>query len=190
MFWDPTHAALLGAGFFLISPCAAKCCIETVGVKRLTQSHRLHHVGMRVGAVIDRIDAVSHAVLVDMDDQIEPQILGHLVAERDHLAKFPGGVDMKKRKRRLGGIERLNGQPKHDRRILAYRIKHHRFCETGGHLTENVDCFRFKPIEVCQGQLLSPSSVHVGFSYADFMPSATDRAIGNHRNHKPISSSV
>ena len=136
--------ALLGAGFFLVAPRAAEGGVEAVFVQRLLQAFGLHHLGVQRRAGIERIDAALHAVLIDMDDQIQPQPLGGRVAELDHLPEFPGRIDMQQRKRRLGGIERLHRQMQHHRRILADGIEHHRVGELGRHLAHDVDALGFQ----------------------------------------------
>ena len=50
----------------------------------------------------DRRDAVLHALLVGMHDEIEAEPLRLGVAKLDHLAELPGGVDVQQRERRLG----------------------------------------------------------------------------------------
>ena len=42
-------------------------------------------------------------LLVDVDEQLEAELRGHAVAERDHLAELPGRVDVQQRERRLAG---------------------------------------------------------------------------------------
>ena len=68
----------------------------------------------------------AHAVLVDVDDQLEAELCGALVAERDHLAELPGGVDMQQREGDAARIKRLQRQMQQHRRILADRIEHDR----------------------------------------------------------------
>ena len=80
--------------------------------------------------MVERIDAPPQPVLVGVDDQIEAEPRCRRVAKRDHLAEFPGGIDMQQRKRQRRGIERLPRQMQHDRGILADRIQHHRLAES------------------------------------------------------------
>ena len=142
--------ALLGAAFFLVAPRAAESRIEAIFVQRLFQAFGLHHLGMQRRAGIERIDAALHAVLIDMDDQIETQPLRRLVTERDHLPELPGGVDMQQRKWRLGGIERLHRQMQHDRGILADRIEHDRLLELSYHLSHDEDAFGLQMLQMAE----------------------------------------
>jgi hypothetical protein len=41
------------------------------------------------------------SVLVDVYEHVHADASGGFVAKRDHLAEFPGGIDMQQRKRRL-----------------------------------------------------------------------------------------
>ena len=142
--------ALLGARLLLVAARAAEGRVEAVFVERLAQRHGLHDVGVGVRAVVERVDAVAHAVLVDVDQQVEAELLRHLVAERDHLAELPGRVDMQERERRLGGIERLHRQMQQHRGILADRIEHDRLGEVRRNLAEDVDRLGLQPLEVRQ----------------------------------------
>ena len=140
--------ALLGARLLLVTARPAEGGVEAVFVERLAQRHRLHDVGVRVRSMHERADAVAHAVLVDVDEQIEAELARHLVAKLDHLTELPGRIDMEKRERRLGGIESLNGQMHEHGGILAHGIEHHRLGEGRRHLAENVDRLGFEPIEM------------------------------------------
>ena len=95
--------ALLGARLLLVAAGPAEGRVETVFLERLAQRHRLHDMGVGVGAVVERVDLLANAVLVGVDQEIEAQPGRHLVAEGDHLAELPGGVDVKERERRLAG---------------------------------------------------------------------------------------
>ena len=88
---------------------------------------------------------LGDAVRIDVDDEIEAELLRRLVAEVDHLAELPGGVDMHQREGRLRRIEGLHGEMQHDGRILADRIEHHRLFAFGRHLADDVDRFRLQP---------------------------------------------
>jgi hypothetical protein len=70
---------------------------------------------VQAGAARDRVDTARQPVAVDADDQLKPELLCTRVAERDHLAKFPGGVDVQQRQRRFRRIERLAHEMKQDR---------------------------------------------------------------------------
>ena len=45
----------------------------------------------------------ASALLIDMDQEIEPELARNLIAERDHLLEFPGRIDMQQRKGRPPG---------------------------------------------------------------------------------------
>jgi hypothetical protein len=83
-----------------------------------------------------------------MHDQIETEVARARVAERDHLAELPRGVDVQQRKWRLRRIERLERQMQQDRGILADRIEHHRILRLGHRLADDVDAFGFKLFEM------------------------------------------
>src|SRR5215472_14818198 len=65
----------LGPRALLVAPGAAEGGIEPVMIECLPQSLRLHNVGVEVG-MADWTDAASNAVLVDMNDQLDPQLAG------------------------------------------------------------------------------------------------------------------
>ena len=54
---------------------------------------------------------------VDVDDQIEPSPFAD-GRGTDHLAKFPGRVDVEQRERQRRRIERLDGEMQHNRASL------------------------------------------------------------------------
>ena len=101
-------------------------------------------MGVQRRARGERIDAARNAVLVDVDDQIETEPPRRLVAERDHLAEFPGRIDVQQRKRQRRGIERLDRQMQHHAGILADRIEHHRLSEFGDDLAHDLDRLRLR----------------------------------------------
>ena len=109
---------------------------------------RLHHVGMHGGAMRQRRNALAHAVLVDMHAKVDVTSSGHLIAKRDHLAKFPGGIHVQHRQRRHGRVESLAQQVQQHRGILADRIQHYRTLKACLHLAENVDALGFEIVEV------------------------------------------
>ena len=110
--------ALLGARFLFVSPGAPQSQIEAILIERLAQRLRLHHVGMELRPAGDRIDAAREAVAVDVRDQLEAEFVDAGIAERDHLAEFPGGVDVQERKRRLSRIERFQRKMQQDEESL------------------------------------------------------------------------
>src|SRR5262249_34170056 len=133
--------ALLGARALLVAARAAESGIEAVQVERLAQRLRLHDVGVKLRAVGDWRNAALEPVRVGVNDEVEPELAHARVAERDHLAKFPGGVDVEKREGRLRGIERLQGEMYEDGGILADGIQHHRVIGFGHRLADDVDAF-------------------------------------------------
>ena len=102
--------ALLGARFLLVAAGAAEGRVKTVFVERLAQPNRLHDVGVHVRTVVERVDVVAHAVLVDVHQKVEAELFRHVIAKGDHLAELPGGVDMQEGKWRLGRIKGLHRQ--------------------------------------------------------------------------------
>ena len=146
--------ALLGARFLLVAPRAAERRVEAVRGQRLLQRLRLHHVGIERAAMRDRRDAVAHALLVGVHDEIDPEPLRLGVAEGDHLAELPGRVDMQQGKRRLGGVEGLAREMQHHRGVLADRVEHHRMAELGHHLAHDVDALGLELPQICREALL------------------------------------
>ncbi|CUW43190.1 hypothetical protein B3286c1_0490 [Brucella vulpis] len=141
---------LLGAALFLVAARTAEGRIEPVFIERLPQPNRFHDVGMHIGAMRKRPDAITHALLVDMHQKFKPLLTRLCIAEFNHLTKFPCRIHMEKGKRQRGGIERLHRQMQHDGGILADRIEHHRIGECRRHLTENMDGFCFKALQMRQ----------------------------------------
>src|SRR5580700_8345491 len=92
--------ALLGARTFLIATRPAECHVETMALKRLAKGLRFHHVGVQLG-MADRPDAALDPVSIDVDDELETELFGPAVAERDHVAELPRGIDVEQRKRWL-----------------------------------------------------------------------------------------
>src|SRR5579875_3831856 len=87
--------------FFLVAPRAAKSRIEMIKIKRLEQPLGLHHLRVHRGARGNRRDAAFQSLLVDMHEQFHARPFRGLIAKSDHLAEFPGCIDMQQRKRRL-----------------------------------------------------------------------------------------
>ena len=86
--------ALLGAACFLVAARAADGSIEPVAVECLLQCGCLHDVRIERGREVYRVDAARCAIGIDVDDEIKLQLTRDLVPECDHLAKFPGGIDV------------------------------------------------------------------------------------------------
>ena len=99
--------ALLRARLFLVAARATDGSVETVFVQRLFQRHRLHHIGMHRRAVRLRRDALAHALFIDMYADLDVAGGSYLVAQRDHLAKFPGGIHVQQRHRRTRRVKGL-----------------------------------------------------------------------------------
>ena len=119
---------------------ASKPC----SVERLLQRLGLHHLGVQAGAGRERVDAARDAVLVDVHDELQPDRADRFVAEGDHLAEFPGRVDVQQRKWRRRGGEGLEGQMEHDAGVLADGVEHHRTLELGHDFADDVDGLGFK----------------------------------------------
>ena len=133
--------AFLGAGFLFIAPRAAKGRVEFIKIQRLLQPLRLHHIRMQPRARRDGANARAHALLIDVDDQVEAQLFRALVAEGDHLPELPGRVHMQQREWRIGGIEGLHRQMQQHGGILADGIEDHRPLAGGRHLAKDMDAF-------------------------------------------------
>jgi hypothetical protein len=102
--------ALLGPRGFLVAPRPAEGGVEGVRIERLPQTLRLHHVCVDGRRKVERVDAARHALLVDVHDQVEPELMRGAIAEGDHGAELPGRVDVQQRERRLARPERLARQ--------------------------------------------------------------------------------
>ena len=89
----------------------------------------------------DRADAARQTFLIGVHDELEAELGGATVAERDHVAELPGGIDVQQRKRQLRRIERLQRQVQENRGILADRIEQHRVVALGDSLPDDVDAF-------------------------------------------------
>ncbi|MNR20097.1 hypothetical protein D3C85_1369230 [compost metagenome] len=98
----------------------------------------------------ERVDIGVDAFLVDVDDQVPAVFLRLLVAQRDHVLEFPGGIHVHQRERRAAGGKGLLCQMQHHRRILADGVQHHRVVKLGGDFTDDVDGLGFKLLEVSQ----------------------------------------
>src|SRR5687768_11424957 len=85
-----------------------------------------------------------------MDEQIESQPFCCLVAERDHVSKFPGRIDVQKREWRFRWKERLQRKVQHHRTILADRIEHHGPFTLGNHFAQNVEALGLETLKMRQ----------------------------------------
>ena len=135
---------LLGSGFFLVPAGSAEGGVELVAVQRLLQSLGLHDVGVERRAVGKGGNPLADPLLVDMHDEVQAAFGRHPVTELDHLAEFPGSVNVQQGKWRRGRVKGLACQVQHDRRVLADGVEHHRVGEFGHHLADDVDTFCFE----------------------------------------------
>jgi hypothetical protein len=90
------------------------------------------------------------SVLIDVDEKVDAELLRHIIAELGHLLEFPRRIDMEEGEGGLRGIEGLHREMKHDRRILADGIEHHRIGKGRRHLAEDMNRFSFQPLKMCQ----------------------------------------
>ena len=82
--------------------------------------------------------------------QLQAELRGHLIAERDHFPEFPGRVDVQQRERRLRRVERLHREVQHHRAVLADGVEHDRPLALGDDLAQDVDAFGFEPLQVSE----------------------------------------
>ena len=122
-------------------------------VERLLERLSFHHVRVHAGAVAQRADATGHAILIDVDDEIEIESRGGFVAESDHVPELPGGVDVQQREWRFARRKRLERQMEQDGRILADRVQQNGFAEFRRHLTNDVYALGLQAVQMVQGQL-------------------------------------
>ncbi|MCY1431938.1 hypothetical protein D9M71_479170 [compost metagenome] len=156
---------LLGPRLFLVAPGAAERGIETVVVQGLFQALGLPHIGVQGRAVDERVDGLFHAFGVDVHQQFQAQAFGGLVAKGDHFAKLPGGVHVQQGEGRLARGEGLHRQVQHDRAVLADGVEHHRVFTLGHHFTDDLDAFRFQPLQMSQHRI--PPRVLPGLAPAE-----------------------
>ena len=151
---------LLGAGLLLVPAGAAERDIEPVVIECLLQGLGLHDVGVERGAVVQWVDVLLDPLGVDVDQQIHPGLLGHVVPEVVHRLELPAGVDVQEREGRRARVERLPGQVQHHRRVLPDRVQHHRVLGLRHHLPDDVHRLGLEPVEVGQvlaaGELVLP----------------------------------
>ncbi len=153
VFRTEREHALLGSAQLLVATRSSERSIEAVRSQGLLQCVGLHHAGVGGGAVLDRVDALLEPCAIDVDDQIEPETLHGFIAKPDHVAEFPGGVDVQQRERQIRRMECLPCQMQHDRRVLADRIEHDRLAAFSDDFTEDEDRFRFQAAQVV-GQMI------------------------------------
>ena len=88
--------------------------IKFILVEGVLQPIRLHQLRMLL-TILERMNVVSLALFIDVDDDIEAQILARIaLAKRDHLLELPCRINMHQRKGRVCRIECLLRQTHHD----------------------------------------------------------------------------
>ena len=130
-------------------------------IERLLQAFRLPHVGVQ-RAVIERIDAFRQRFGILIDEQLHAGFARGPVAQRVHVAKLPGRIDVQQRKRRARGIERLLRQVQHHGAVLADRVQHHRPLRLGDDLAHDVNALGLEAFEM--SELAARCCVHVACS--------------------------
>ena len=103
------------------------------------------------------VDALPQPILIGVNNQFHAHSLSVLITKTDHLLKFPGGIDVQQRERRLARIKGFQRQMEHHRGILTDGIQHHRVLEFGDHLADDVYALGFELFEM--GKLIG---VHEG----------------------------
>ena len=140
--------AFLGPRLLFVATGASERRVEAVLVERLNEGLRFHDVGVERRAVLKRVDALVQSLLVDMDEQIEAEPPGSFVAERDHVPKLPGRIDVEQRKRRLGRKEGLHRQVQHHGAVLADGIQHDGPLALRDDLAHDVDAFGLETLKM------------------------------------------
>ena len=77
--------------------------------------------------------------------------LRELVAEGNHFAEFPGGVDVQEREGDAAGMEGLLGEADHDGGVFADGVEHDGVGKFCGDFADDVDGLGFKLLEVGEG---------------------------------------
>src|SRR5664279_3245324 len=139
--------ALLGAALFLIAPRPTESGVEAPLVQGLAQAFRFHHLGVDRRARGYRRNTPSKSFLVDVYEHVHAQTAGGFVAKCDHLAEFPGRIDVKQREWRLARMKRLLRDAQQRARILAHRIEHHGIAVFADDLAHNIDCLGLEPTQ-------------------------------------------
>src|SRR5262245_27261038 len=155
---------LLCPAFFLVSTGAAKSDVELPLVQRLTESLRLHHLGVDCRSMADRGNASPETFLIDMHQKVHAKPRRRFIPERNHLTKFPGRVDMQQRKRRLSRSKSFFREMQHRARVLSDRVKHHRVAKFGDGFSQDMDRFRLEP---SQTEVLPTPVYFIGWDLHD-----------------------
>src|SRR2546429_1193157 len=114
--------ALLGAGFFFITPRAAESGVEPSGRKRIEQSFRFQQAAASLRAERKRIGAARERLAVLMHDELRADFTRVGIAKLDHFREFVTGVDVQQRKGNFPRVKGFLRQAQHDRGIFADRI--------------------------------------------------------------------
>ena len=142
--------AFLGTRFFFIAARTTNGRIETILIQRLLQALGFHHIGMHGGTVADWANALRHAIGILMHAQFHACFGGTLVTEGNHFAKLPAGVHMQQRDRWTRRVKRFQQQVQQHRAVFSHGIQQHRVLKLGGHFTQDMQAFGFKPIQMRQ----------------------------------------
>src|SRR5262249_41138943 len=105
--------------FLFVASGAGQGCVKAMRIERLAKRLRLHHIGVNLRAADDRADAAGEPIAVDVNDQVQPKFTRALIAEGDHVAEFPGRIDVEQRKGWLCGMESFQREVQENRGILA-----------------------------------------------------------------------
>ena len=96
--------ALLRPDLLLVAAGAAERRVEAVLVERLLQRLGLHHVGVHLRSVVERIDALGAPLGVDVDHQLEARSRRPIRSRNAYISRnFHGRVDVQQRKRQPAG---------------------------------------------------------------------------------------
>jgi hypothetical protein len=104
------------------------------------------------------LDTPRQTLAVHVNDKLEPELVRRRVAERDHVAKLPGRIDVQQWERRLDRTKSFLRDVQHHARILADRIEQDRLAKLGHRFAHDGDRLGLEPLEVW-----GPSSAHEPF---------------------------
>src|SRR5581483_6026426 len=140
--------ALLGAAFLFVTPGAAERRVATILIESLLQRLGLHDARIDGRTRRKWIDSGLAPTFVGINEEFETKTLSRLIPKGNHLAEFPGGVDVQQRKRWRSRIKRLDCQMQHGARILADRVEHDRPFELRHDVAHDLDGFRLEPLKL------------------------------------------
>lgn len=129
-----------GTGFFFVPAATAKSSGEAVFVQGLLEGLCLHDVCIGC-AIVEGIDALFDAFLIDIFDELQAVLLHGFIAEADHFLELPRRIDMEERERRFFRIKGLQSQVKHDRTVFADGIEHDRLFTFRSDFADDVNRF-------------------------------------------------